>query len=333
LPELPELPELPNARKPLPVAQPVQVQAVQRPAQEVTAAPPPPTAAQARVPAPAAAAPFELVEGALVAERYLLEQKLGEGGTAVVFRAADLELEEEVAIKIFSNTLDDPDMVRRFKQELSVTRRLSHPNVVRLHDIGMDRGHRFLTMEVLKGHDLATRLASGPMPLPEALDLLLQATSGLALAHSHGVIHRDIKPENFFITVQGVLKVMDFGLAKKATAQKRTQAGFIAGTPPYMSPEQINGFADVTALADIYSLGIVAYEMCAGVLPFQHEELMPLLVMHMTETPASPIGYNADIPRELAVLILKLLEKEPRNRVQSMNELGEQLARLRKLVT
>jgi eukaryotic-like serine/threonine-protein kinase len=282
--------------------------------------------------APQPSGPLELSEGALIAERYRLEKKLGQGGTAAVFRATDLELEEEVAIKIFTLPVDDPDLLRRFKQELSVARKLSHPNVVRLHDIGAHRGFRFLTMEVLQGEDLASVLAQGPLPLPVALDYLIQAASGLALAHSYGIVHRDIKPENFFITKEGVLKVMDFGIAKKESASKRTQAGFIAGTPPYMSPEQINGFADVTALADIYSLGVVAYEMCAGILPFVHEELMPLLVMHMTETPVAPNVHNPALPNMLNTLILRLLEKDPQRRVQSMKELVELLTRVKPLL-
>jgi eukaryotic-like serine/threonine-protein kinase len=274
-------------------------------------------------------APLELREGMVIAERYKLDRQLGQGGTAIVFRATDLELEEEVAIKIFTMPVEDPDLVRRFKQELSVARKLSHPNIVRLHDIGAHRGFRFLTMEVLQGEDLASVIGRGPVPMDAALDYLVQAASGLSLAHSHGVVHRDIKPENFFVTSQGVLKVMDFGIAKKSSAQKRTQAGFIAGTPPYMSPEQINGFADVTALADIYSLGIVAYELFAGVLPFVHEELMPLLVMHMTADPVPPVRHNPRLPAPLNDLILRLLEKEPGRRVQSMAELGAQLGELR----
>jgi serine/threonine-protein kinase len=293
---------------------------------------PAPQAPTAAVPAPAVSGPLELNEGVVVADRYRLEKKLGQGGTAAVFRATDLELEEEVAIKIFTLPVDDPDLLRRFKQELSVARKLSHPNVVRLHDIGAHRGFRFLTMEVLQGEDLASVLAKGPLPLPTALDYLIQAASGLALAHSYGIVHRDIKPENFFVTKDGVLKVMDFGIAKKESASKRTQAGFIAGTPPYMSPEQINGFADVTALADIYSLGIVAYEMCAGVLPFVHDELMPLLVMHMTEAPVPPNVHNPALPHMLNALILRLLEKDPQKRVPSMKELVDLLNRVKPLL-
>jgi serine/threonine-protein kinase len=348
LTELPELPELrkkgapePTESKPRTNAATVIAPVAPSPAQHERSLPPkprsqtvvaPPPAVQPAAPARVTSGPLELVEGTLIAERYRLEQKLGQGGTAAVFRATDLELEEEVAIKIFTLPVDDPDLLRRFKQELSVARKLSHPNVVRLHDIGAHRGFRFLTMEVLQGEDLASVLAQGPLPLSLALDCLMQAASGLALAHSYGIVHRDIKPENFFITTDGVLKVMDFGIAKKESAQKRTQAGFIAGTPPYMSPEQINGFADVTALADMYSLGIVAYEMFTGVLPFVHEELMPLLVMHMTEAPLAPNVHNPALPDALNALILRLLEKEPQKRVPSMKELVELLTRIKPLL-
>jgi serine/threonine-protein kinase len=276
---------------------------------------------------------FNLTVGSVIAERYRLEKQLGQGGTAVVFRATDLELEEEVAIKVFTLAVDDPDILRRFKQELSVARKLSHPNIVRLHDIGAHGGFRFLTMEVLQGEDLAGAMAHGQLSQQRALDYLMQAASGLAMAHAAGIVHRDIKPENFFVTTQGVLKVMDFGIAKKQSAQKRTQAGFIAGTPPYMSPEQINGFADVTSLADMYSLGVVAYEMFTGVLPFSHEELMPLLVMHLTQLPEPPVTHNPSLPAELNDLILRLLEKDPAQRVPSMNELIDLLAKVRPLLS
>jgi serine/threonine protein kinase len=268
----------------------------------------------------------------LIADRYRLEKQIGQGGTAMVFRAHDMELEEEVAIKVFTVVVDDPDLIRRFKQELSVTRQLSHPNIVRLHDIGTHRGFRFITMEILQGTDLASVLQKGPLPLAHSLEYLVQAASALQLAHERGIVHRDIKPENFFVTTQNVLKVMDFGIAKKAQSQKLTQAGFIAGTPPYMSPEQISGFSAVNHLADIYSLGIVAYEMFAGSLPFIHDEMMPLLLMHMTETPQPPIERNAKIPKPLNELILRLLEKDPAMRVQSMRDLGEELTRLKPLV-
>jgi len=292
-------------------------------------------AAQAAPSAPAAAPGSEgldLSTGSVIADRYRLEKQIGQGGTASVFRALDLELEEIVAIKVFTVVIDDPDLIRRFKQELSVARQLSHPNIVRLHDIGMHNGYRFLTMELLPGTDLSSVLEKGRPSMVKALDYLTQSCNGLQLAHERGIVHRDVKPENFFVTEKGILKVMDFGIAKNAQAQKRTQAGFIAGTPPYMSPEQISGFADVTHLADIYSLGIVAYEMFTGELPFIHAEMMPLLMMHLTQPPTPPSERNPKIPAALNDVILRLLEKDPTMRIQSCKELADELARIRHLV-
>jgi serine/threonine-protein kinase len=275
---------------------------------------------------------LDLTPGSVIAGRYRLEKQIGQGGTASVFRASDLELEETVALKIFTVLIDDPDLVRRFKQELSVARQLSHPNIVRLHDIGIHSGFRFLTMELLTGTDLASVIEKGALPMATALDYMVQACHGLQLAHERGIVHRDVKPENFFITKEGVLKVMDFGIAKNAQATKRTQAGFLAGTPPYMSPEQISGFADVTHLADIYSLGIVAYEMFTGALPFTHAEMMPLLMMHLTAQADPPSQRNPKLPPSLNDLILRLLEKDPNARVQSCRELAVELTQLRSLV-
>ncbi len=275
---------------------------------------------------------LDLTPGSVIAGRYRLEKQIGQGGTASVFRATDLELEETVALKIFTVVIDDPDLIRRFKQELSVARQLSHPNIVRLHDIGIHAGFRFLSMEILTGTDLASVIEKGPVPMLKALDYMVQACNGLQLAHERGIVHRDVKPENFFVTDKGVLKVMDFGIAKNAQASKRTQAGFIAGTPPYMSPEQISGFADVSHLADIYSLGIVAYEMFTGSLPFTHEEMMPLLMMHLTAQPDPPAQRNRKLPQGINDLILRLLEKDPKARVQSCKELAAELAQLRAIV-
>ncbi len=286
-------------------------------------APPPPAPEQSGL---------DLSAGSVIGDRYKLEKQIGQGGTASVYRVQDLELEETVALKVFTVVIDDPDLIRRFKQEMSVARQLSHPNIVRLHDIGMHRGFRFLTMELLSGTDLAGTLAKARPSLVKAMDYLTQACNGLQLAHERGIVHRDVKPENFFVTEKGVLKVMDFGIAKSSQAQKRTQQGFIAGTPPYMSPEQISGFADVTHLADLYSLGIVAYEMFTGELPFMHEEMMPLLMMHLTQTPTPPSERNPKIPPALNDLVLRLLEKDPKMRLQSCRELSDELQRIRPLV-
>ncbi len=341
LPDLPDLPPLPGGSPPglppAPNAAMARTEMGLAPGQPLAASsqavePPAPAPSRTTGPSSSEQGGLDLSVGSVIGDRYRLEKQIGQGGTASVFRVHDLELEETVALKVFTVVIDDPDLIRRFKQELSVARQLSHPNIVRLHDIGMHRGFRFLTMELLSGTDLAGTLAKGQPSLVKAMDYLTQACNGLHLAHERGIVHRDVKPENFFVTNKDILKVMDFGIAKSSQAQKRTQAGFIAGTPPYMSPEQISGFADVTHLADLYSLGIVAYEMFTGTLPFMHEEMMPLLMMHLTQTPAPPSERNPKIPPALNDLVLRLLEKDPTARIQGCRELAAELARIRPLV-
>jgi serine/threonine-protein kinase len=313
----PDLPELPSP----PVAPAAPHRTPGRPPTRLAA---PPAAAAAAV-----ASSGELLVGSTVAERYRIDAKIGQGGTAAVYRATDLELGEEIAIKLFGQPTDDPQLLARFKQELTLSRGLAHPNIVRLYDIGQHQGCRFITMELLEGSDLAGIINGRPVELARGLRYLIQATAGLSLAHSKGIIHRDIKPANFFVTKDDTLKVMDFGIAKRtAQAAGMTQTGFVAGTPAYMSPEQINNFGTVSHLTDMYALGIVGYELFTGTLPFEHEELMQLLMMQITTAPPSPRARNPAIPEELNAIILKLLEKSPANRIQSCRELGELLGAL-----
>ena len=275
----------------------------------------------------AAAALF--VPGLVVAERYRLEQKIGQGGMAAVFRATDLELEEQVALKVFSMVEASDVAVARFKQELKLSRQLSHPNIIRLYDIGLHDGHRYISMELLRGRSLKSRM-NEPIDFLEALRLLEQACQGLQAAHEQGVIHRDVKPDNFFLTEAGVLKVMDFGIAKQQAAQNVTVVGSIAGTPAYMSPEQISNFSTVTLRTDLYALGVMAYEIFTGSQPFQHADLVPLLLLHVNQPPEPPRERNPGIPEELEEVILKLLDKNPARRHQSAHDLAEDLARIRR---
>ncbi|MDW8252150.1 MAG: serine/threonine-protein kinase, partial [Myxococcales bacterium] len=266
--------------------------------------------------------------GTIVAERYRIEATLGQGGMATVYKVYDLELGEFVAMKVFLPREESQELLTRFRQELLLSRQLSHTNVVRLHDIGVFQGSRFLTMELLQGQDLASLLTNlgGPIDLLRGLRYLIQACAGLHAAHERGIIHRDVKPENFFITSpKDVLKVMDFGIAKRRDAPGMTQAGFLAGTPYYIAPEQIRNFAGVNHLADIYALGVVAFQMFTGRVPFISDEMMALLVMHITEAPPAPRSLNPTIPPELEQLILKLLEKDPAKRPQSCIELARSL--------
>ena len=266
--------------------------------------------------------------GATVARRYRLEAKIGQGGMAAVFRAFDLELEEKVALKVFNLEQASDVLVARFKQELKLSRQLIHPNIIRLYDIGVHNGHRYISMELLVGKSLKDRMRQ-PIEFRTALGYLLQACHGLQAAHDAGVIHRDVKPDNFFVTEDGILKVMDFGIAKQYATPGVTVAGAIAGTPLYMSPEQIGNFSAVTHLTDIYALGICAYEMFTGQVPFFHEELVPILMMHVNNRPVPPREKNPHVPPELDAVILRLLAKDPKQRYQSCRELAQELGKIR----
>lgn len=273
--------------------------------------------------------------GSKFGERYQLEAVLGEGGSASVYRAMDLELNEHVAVKVFhpSTEREAETLIARFKLELSLSRALSHPNITRLFDLGSAGPWRFLTMELLEGADLAHKLeeARGPLPLREGLSWLEQACMGLQAAHERDVVHRDVKPQNIFVTNSGNVKLMDFGIARKRTAQGVTMSGMIGGTPEYMSPEQINNFSDVTYATDIYALGVTAYQLFTGVLPFDFPELTRVLVAQASETPAPPRSHNPTMPELLERLILNMLEKDPTKRPPSALWVGQQFRSLRLL--
>ncbi len=271
--------------------------------------------------------------GEKFAGRYLLEALIGEGGSASVYRAMDLELNELVAIKLFApaTATEAETMVARFKLELSLSRSIAHPNIIRLFDLGSQGQWRYLTMELLEGKDLATILEErrAPMPIAEGLRYLEQVCAGLQVAHDRGVVHRDIKPQNLFVTTSGEVKVMDFGIARKMNAPGVTVVGTIAGTPEYMSPEQINGFSDVNYATDLYALGVTAYQIFTHQLPFTHPELTRLLIAHATETPPPPSGRNPAIPPDLELVMMRLLEKKPEDRPSSAAELGMSLKSIR----
>lgn len=299
LPDLPELPELPD----------------------------PASLRTQHVAAPLAAGPLFVV-GAVIAERYRLEARIGTGGMAVVFRASDLEIGEEIALKVFTQVLHDERAEERFKRELKLSRQLSDPHVVRLYDIGSWRGCRYISMELLKGQDLRARMAS-PLAYADALDYLVQICGGLQAAHAAGVVHRDLKPENCFVTDGGLVKVMDFGIAKVQNAPGLTTTGIIAGTPAYISPEQVSSFSEVGPAADLYALGVIAYEIFTGRLPFSHDEPLRLLMMHVNDQPAPPRSVNPAIPVALERIIRRLLEKSPARRFASASELAAALAAVR----
>ena len=254
-------------------------------------------------------------KGALVAERYLIDAEIGRGGMATVYQARDQELSEDVALKVFRPTGDDEHGLSRFRQELKVSRRLTHPSITRVYDMGIHQGMRYISMELLVGHSLE-ELNGSPWALRRGLDCLIQICEGLAAAHAQGVIHRDIKPGNLFLTQEGLAKIMDFGIARQRTARGLTQVGMIVGTPEYMSPEQIRG-ETTRETSDLYALGVVAYEMFTGKKPFVHDQLIPLLQMHLTSAPVPPSQHKPGLPSRLEAAILTLLRKDPQERFPS----------------
>jgi hypothetical protein len=265
--------------------------------------------------------------GLVIAGRYELGPIIGRGGMARVFRAQDLELGAPIAVKVFDR-MDDPTLLQRFKQELLLSRQISHPNVLRIFDIGTHAEQKYLTMELLVGQDLKERLAS-PIALSESLDLLIQVCRGLEAAHAAGVVHRDIKPQNLFLTGARVVKIMDFGIARLQQASRLTNPGTGVGTPEYMAPEQIKDSHGVSAATDLYALGVTAYRMCTGRVPFQDKNLALLLKKQLQDEPPPPRSINPRLPPQLEQIIVKLLAKDPAARYQSAGTVGEALLAVR----
>lgn len=257
--------------------------------------------------------------GDIVAGRYRILAPLGAGGYAVVFRALDLELEDELALKLFRPSTADERELARFKQELRLARRLAHPNVVANYDFDTWNGLAFISMEFLRGEDLGKVLDARRLRLHEALRLLRQAFLGLGAAHDMGIVHRDVKPSNLFVCRGGSrLKIMDFGLATAHDLGRGlTRPGRIVGTPAYLAPERIEEDAEGTASVDLYAMGVVLYEAVVGRLPFRRGRLEGLFHQILSEVPIPPRERVPNLPARIDELILALLEKNPRNRPRS----------------
>jgi serine/threonine protein kinase len=260
-------------------------------------------------------------------DRYHLEESLGSGGMAVVYRARDLMLERYVAIKVLrENFSDDPDFQERFRQEARAAANLSHPNIVTVHDFGFDRGRLFIVMEYVPGTHLKDILQRrGRLPVDEAIGLMVQACAGVGYAHRAGLVHCDIKPHNFLITPDKRLKVTDFGIARAlASIHPEEQAEVVWGSPQYFSPEQAAGGPPSPA-SDVYSLGVILFEMLTGQLPFSADSATELARLHRSMQPPSPRQLNGEIPPALEQIILKVLSKEPSARYRTADQLGRVL--------
>ena len=268
-------------------------------------------------------------EGMLLNNRYQLLERLGSGGMSDVFRARDLMLERSVAIKVLhENYSNDNAFQQRFRQEARAAANLSHPNIVTVHDFGLDHGQLFIVMEHIPGKDLKTILRQrGRYSVEEAIPLMVQACAGIGYAHRAGLVHCDIKPHNMIVTPDGRLKVTDFGIARAlSTIMPDERADVVWGSPQYFSPEQATGEAPSPA-SDVYSLGIVLYEVLTGALPFTAPTSEELARMHLEATPIPPSEYVPDLPSALEQIVLKVLSKEPAARYRTADQLGRVLLR------
>jgi len=260
--------------------------------------------------------------------RYRIVRKLGAGGMANVYLAEDQELGRRVAIKILNDRhANDDQFVARFRAEAKNAAALTHPNIVSIYDRGEAEGTYYIAMEYLDGRSLKELIVSrGPAPLSVACDYTRQILSALRFAHRNGIVHRDIKPHNVLVDGEGRVKVTDFGIARAGTSQM-TEAGSIVGTAQYLSPEQARG-TNVDQRSDLYSLGVVLYELLTGSTPFTGDTPVEIAMKHLSQTPEPPSAKRGDLPHDLDLLVMRALAKDPDDRYQSAEEMDGDLDRV-----
>ena len=281
--------------------------------------------------------------GLLLGGRYRCERKLGQGGMGAVYRAEHVGLGKPVAVKVLLERFAaQREALTRFHKEARAASMIAHENIVDVIDVGEDSGHAYIVMELLGGRDLGQLLRDeGPLPAPRAIALLRQCCAALAAAHKKGIIHRDMKPENVFVVQRegrpDLVKLMDFGISKVRQAHEEslrlTESGAVMGTPMYMSPEQARGDLEIDHRVDIYSVGVMCYEMVTGEPPFRHPTYLGLLSMHLNQKPEPPRKRNPNIPGELEKIILRTMEKDPSRRFQSMDEMEAALVEVEQRMT
>jgi serine/threonine-protein kinase len=259
-------------------------------------------------------------------DRFQLLNELGRGGMGIVFQAHDKQLNEQVAIKVLSPLLSkNTEALERLKREVSSARRVTHQNIIRIHDISESNGLHFVSMEYFAGTTLREIIKrDGACSLIKGAQIALQICAGVENAHKQGVVHRDLKSQNVIVNGTGDLKIIDFGLASSAHMEGMTATGLILGTPEYMAPEQVAG-KKADERADIYSLGIILYEIFTGKLPFSGDSAIAIGFKQLRDAPQPPREVKSQIPMELETIILKALQKDPDDRYASMSEMRSDL--------
>jgi eukaryotic-like serine/threonine-protein kinase len=271
--------------------------------------------------------------GATIGGQYLVEEVIGEGGMATVYRARHKLVDRPCAVKVMNASLAADMTVReRFRREAKSVKALAHPNIVEIFDQGETAdGTPYMVMELLDGETLAQLIVEGPLAMPRAIPMMIQMARAIARAHDLGVVHRDLKPENVFICRRAdgsdLVKIIDFGIARAKGDSRLTNAGELFGTPQYMAPERVSA-GDTGPSVDLYALGVIFFETATGELPFDANDPTTLLIKHMNEPPPSPRAIHGQVPEKLDTLVLQLLEKNPRTRPVDLHRVESDLVAL-----
>jgi serine/threonine protein kinase/Tfp pilus assembly protein PilF len=273
----------------------------------------------------------KLTKGTTLASRYEIIEELGRGGMGKVYRVLDKKIEEEVALKLINPEIAaDEKTIERFRNELKFARKISQRNVCRMYDLSEEEGTQFITMEYVPGEDLKSTIRRmGRLSTGKAVSIAKQVCEGLAEAHQLGVVHRDLKPQNIMIDKKGNARIMDFGISRTLGKKGLTDTGMMIGTPEYMSPEQAEG-KEVDPRSDVYSLGIILYEMVTGKVPFEGDTPLSIALKHQMEKPRNPTEVNDKISKDLSLVILKCMEKNKKMRYQRTQEILSELKKIEK---